>query len=130
MPRSTKNGFTLIEALLGLMVSLIVAMLAVLWLMSARTLLQMDIGLQDQYAILQLRQLASLSESTDVQTHQLTMLINHEEVIITEDKNRLVRRKGYEIFLEHIQHVEFIQKDDRIYLQYEKAGHTYSYQIV
>ena len=96
MKRSIKNGFTLIEALLGLLISSIVCVLCVLFLQTAAYIIRFEPLHQEQMAILQLRQILACSRDIQVDAAKLTMIYRHDEIRIEQDKNRLVKRDGYE----------------------------------
>lgn len=129
MKRYRKNGFTLIEALLGLMVSLVVSFLVVMLILTCQHIISLDTHQQDQFAILQIRQLVALSSEQEVQDGILYLIINHEEYEMGMDKNRLVRREGYEIYLENVEDVYFEQEEDSIYLSYQKEKKFYRFQV-
>lgn len=129
MKRYKKNGFTLIESLLGLMVSLIVSFLVMMLISTCQHLISLDTYQQDQFAILQIRQLVSLASEQEVKDGVLYLIINHEEYEMGMDENRLVRREGYEIYLENVDDVYFEQEEDSIYLLYHKEKKSYRFQI-
>lgn len=130
MKRYKKNGFTLIESLLGLMVSLIVSFLVMVLIMTCQHIITLDTYQQDQFAILQIRQLAALSSEYQVEDGILYLVINHEQYQMEWDKNRLVRTEGYEILLENIENAYFEQEDESVYLFFQKNKKNYRFQIL
>ena len=129
MKRSIKNGFTMIDALLSLLVFSIVTLCILVFLQTCLKMLNMDMLQQEQMAVIQLREILSLSKDIEVQSHELTMNYKHESIWIGQDKDRLVKKEGYEILMEGVKNVAFYQKDEEIFLSYSKADKEYNVQI-
>ena len=127
--KSIPNGFTMIEALIALFISLIVSFCAVIYLRTCVLFINYRPNHQDQFAILQLRQIAAVSNDREVKERTLYMIYEHEEIRIEFDRNRLVKRDGYEILMENIEYAEFFEEDEKIYLRYQKDKKTFSVQI-
>lgn len=127
--KSIPNGFTMIEALIALFISLIVSFCAVIYLRTCVLFINYRPNHQDQFAILQLRQIAAVSKDREVKESTLYMIYEHEEIRIEFDRNRLVKRDGYEILMENIEYAEFFEEDEKIYLRYQKDKKTFSVQI-
>ena len=129
MKRSIKNGFTLIEALLGLLISSIVCVLCVLFLQTAAYIIRFEPLHQEQMAILQLRQILACSRDIQVDAAKLTMIYRHDEIRIEQDKNRLVKRDGYEILMAGVDQIHFEEENKDIFIYWTKQGHHYKIQI-
>ena len=119
----------MIEALIALFISLIVSFCAVTYLRTCVLFINYRPNHQDQFAILQLRQIAAVSKDRKVKERTLYMIYEHEEIRIEFDRNRLVKRDGYEILMENIEYAEFFEEDEKIYLRYQKDKKTFSVQI-
>ncbi|NJE41062.1 hypothetical protein E0K99_06985 [Faecalicoccus pleomorphus] len=129
MKRSIKNGFTMIDALLSLLVFSIVTLCMLVFLQTSLKMLNMDMLQQEQMAVIQLREILSLSKAIEVQSHELTMNYKHESIWIGQDKDRLVKKEGYEILMEGVKNVAFYKRDEEIFLSYSKAEKEYNVQI-
>lgn len=129
MKRSIKNGFTMIDALLSLLVFSIVTLCILVFLQTCLKMLNMDMLQQEQMAVIQLREILSLSKDIEVQSHELTMNYKHESIWIGQDKDRLVKKEGYGILMEGVKNVAFYQQDEEIFLSYSKADKEYNVQI-
>lgn len=127
--KSIPNGFTMIEALIALFITLIVSFCAVIYLRTCIIFINYRPNHQDQFAILQLRQIVAVSKDKEVKEKALYMVYEHDQIRIEFDRNRLVKRDGYEILIENIEYAEFIEEDEKIYLRYQKDKKTYSVQI-
>lgn len=120
----------MIEALIALFISLIVSFCAVVYLRTCVLFINYRPNHQDQFAILQLRQIAAVSKNREVREKSLYMIYEHEEIRIEFDRNRLVKRDGYEILMENIDNAEFVEEDEKVYLRYQKGQKKYAVQIV
>lgn len=129
MKKSIKNGFTMIDTLLSLLVFSIVTLCMLVFLQTCLKMLNMDMLQQEQMAVIQLREILSLSKDIEVQSHELTMNYKHESIWIGQDKDRLVKKEGYEILMEGVKNVAFYQQDEEIFLSYSKADKEYNVQI-
>ena len=128
MKKLKENGFTLIEALLSLMISLLISsMICMIFSVLLHLLNLKDVN-QDQYAILQLRERCALANCR-VENGQMILEMNHESYGIFYDRHRLVKEKGYEILLENIDNAYFERKEGFIYLYYQKGNQFFSFEI-
>lgn len=128
MKKSKENGFTLIEALLSLMISLLISSMICMIFSTLFHMINIKDVKQDQYAILQLRERCALANCS-VEEGKLILEINHEQYSIFYNHHRLVKEKGYEILLENIDDAYFERKDGIIYLQYQKERQSFIFEI-
>ena len=129
MKQSIKNGFTLIEALLGLLITSIVSLLCVVFLQTALYIVGFEPLHQEQMAILQLRQILACSQDIQVESSKLRMIYQHDEIQIEQDKDRLVKLDGYEILMEGVDHIHFEKENENIYIFWTKQEHRFQIQI-
>ncbi len=128
MKKSKENGFTLIEALLSLMISLLISSMICIIFSTLFHMINIKDVKQDQYAILQLRERCALANCS-VEQGNLILEINHEQYSIFYDRHRLVKEKGYEILLENIDDAYFERKNGIIYLRYQKEKQSFIFEI-
>lgn len=128
MKKSKENGFTLIEALLSLMISLFISSMICMIFSTLFHLINIKDVKQDQYAILQLRERCAFA-SCSVEDGKMILEMNHEQYMIFYDRHRLVKEKGYEILLENIDDAYFERKDGIIYLRYQKEIQSFLFEI-
>ena len=124
-----RNAFTLLEALVTLMAGSLISVCFVLVLQTCVHMINRDINHHDQFSILQIRQIAALSDQCKVENEWLVCSYMKSDIALGFDKNRLVKTDGYEIFMEGIDYASFYEEDDRIYLEWKKAGKIYQVQI-
>lgn len=115
--KSAANAFTLIEALLSLLVVSITFLIVINILSVSSSLLMHHTNQQEQFFILQLRSFLALSSSQIVEEDQLQVIVQHEKYTIMQDKNRIVKKGGYEILLEGVETIGFYQEEKKIYIQ-------------
>lgn len=129
MKRSKHNGFTLLETLLGLMISTLLAGLCVLILSLDASLIRLETHRQEQVAILQIRQILAMAETMEIQEGTLVYLFNHQQASLCFEKGRLVKKEGYEIFMEGVEDGHFEEANEHIYLEYTKKNQRFRFQI-
>ena len=74
MKLSIKNGFTLLECLFSLLVCSIVSMIGIIYIETCMNVIDMKQLQQNQFAILQLRQLVSISHDVHIEQNSLKMI--------------------------------------------------------
>ncbi|MCF0105717.1 MAG: prepilin-type N-terminal cleavage/methylation domain-containing protein [Holdemanella sp.] len=129
MKKSMKNGFTLLECLLALFVAGFVSILCVTFFKTCLQLLVMEPSKQNQMAILQLRMMCALSSDLHVEDEKLYMSYERKEINLEYDRNRIVQRDGYVIWMEHIEKGYFYEADDKIYLYWKMAKEEYKSRL-
>ena len=119
----------MIEALLAMAATMMISTLFLVMVQVQRHLVSLELIKQDQLAILQLRQVVALADTYELDQDILQIQYNHQIYTIGFDRNRLVKRDGYEIFIEGIEAAGFYEKDEELYLFYTKRNKEYTYQI-
>lgn len=128
-PGQKQNGFTLIEALLSLLICSLVASLCAAQCQAIGSALPQSASTQNQFAIVQLREIAASSKRVSVENGALVLEREGKTETIRFDRNRLVKTPGYEIFAENIQSARFIQNGSAIDLEINDENTTGTWQI-
>lgn len=123
------NGFTLSESLLSLLCAGIVSQLALCILQSSMRMLHHTQDAQDQMAMLQIRQIVALNRVCRVENGELIYVRGDEQGTISFHKNRLVKRPGYQILLEGLDAARFEEREDGLWLLFEKENQHREVQI-
>lgn len=123
------NGFTVSELLLSLLVGIFITSLCAVQSKTMLNALRLQGDDQEQFSVLQIRELVALSKSARVQNGILYLEYQGKEEVLTQDKNRLVKKPGYEIFLENIEKVYFEQTDQAIELVWIQQAKTKRFQV-
>ncbi|MBF0580604.1 hypothetical protein IM774_12770 [Erysipelotrichaceae bacterium RD49] len=71
----------------------------------------------------------SISKSARIEDHKLVLEEHSRTETLEMDKNRLVKKPGYEILMEQIDKAEFFNQEGKFYLRYTKNGHVQEFQI-
>ena len=120
----------MIELCLAILILTITTTLCFLYYQISASYLKLQDSHQDQMAILQLRQTVSIAQDVEVIDGQLNYIFQNQDIEILFDKNRLVKKGGYEILMENIQDAKFYVKGIEIYLDWTKENKRYSAQIL
>ena len=120
--KSRSNGFTMIEALFSLLVvSLLIGLLSG-FMQVASQIVKNHRDSQREFLVLQLRSFLAPASSIRVDQGALEATIFHQSYRIEQDRDRdrLIKRGGYEILLENVEKVVFYEEEDKIYISIDK----------
>lgn len=92
------------------------------------TLSQKDL-LQDQMAVLQLRLDIAQCDTWSIQDGQLAAKQEKENVYYAYHNERLVKRPGYEIFMQGIEEAAFFKKGEKLYIRWKRADQTWQAKL-
>ncbi len=124
------NGFTLAEALCGLLCSIVVFELCLLCLHCAVKLTDANEDRQIQFAILQLREETALSNYCYLDQDELVLKRGESEFRLGYKNHRIAKTPGYEIFLEGIEEGEFYEEDGWIWVHIVYQNRRMQWQII
>lgn len=124
------NGFTLTEALTAMLCSIILFGLLTSMTSVCKGLAQKDENKNLEFAILQIRHQCSLALQYECPDGVLELNFGSDSCQFCYDKNRIVKKPGYEIFLEGIENGRFEQTDEGVDLVYEQNGKEIRWQIM
>lgn len=114
------KGTTLIE----MVFSLVIVMCGMGLLTTILPLIQnihtFDLNSEDEVAIRQIRHLLLFGSEIEFYEDELIFFYLGEQVSLTLDMDRLIRRDGYVIYMEGIHNSSFSKKENCFYLNYEK----------
>lgn len=79
--------------------------------------LRIDSSFQNQFAIIQIRQILAVSKIQSCTNSQLNYRYNKKDFILKKDKKRIVITPGYEIMMDNIQDAVFINEEGKYYLE-------------
>ncbi len=118
--KSRSNGFTMIEELFSLLVvSLLIGLLSG-FMQVASQIVKNHRDSQREFLVLQLRSFLAPASSIRVDQGALEATIFHQSYRIEQDRDRLIKRGGYEILLENVEKVVFYEEEDKIYISIDK----------
>lgn len=119
------NGFTLLETLLAIF-CISLSMLILFPCVTAMKQLSYDKRINDDHlAIRQLQLMLAQAYSFSLISNSLTFQYRGNEFTLEFDRNRLVKKPGYEIFLEDINNAELYLKANCYYLSWKRGNQVY-----
>lgn len=119
------SGFTLLETLLALFcISLSMLILVPCVQTMKRYSYDQRIG-DDHIAIRQLQLMLAQAYTFSLMSDSLAFQYRGDEYTLEYDRNRLVKRPGYEIFLEDIDSVTFFSKSNCYFVTWERGKQFY-----
>lgn len=129
MKQLKRNGFTLIECLLALMICAIVSFCGMVFLESCAKIVTIQPYQQNQFTILQLRQMCSVAHNLKVEDGKLSMVYERQLIELSYHNHRLVQRDGYVIWMEHLDSAHFEKEEKDIYLYWSYQNEMVKSQI-
>lgn len=115
-----RNGFTLVE-LLAAFSCVVVSCLLLMPIVSVLQRLQKPIHYsEDRIAIYQLRFLLVQSTELSLQEDALSFTYQKKKQTLQYDRGRLVRRSGYEIFMQDVDAVQFQKRKECYYVTWKR----------
>lgn len=123
------NGFTLQEALLAMLIGIILCGICIMQAAAIRYGTAMRPDDQEQFAVLQIREIISLCQSVHTEARRLELKENGRTETLELDRGRLVKRPGYEIFMEDLEDAGFEARNGHLYLSYTRHGIRKTFQI-
>lgn len=114
------KGFTLSEVLIALTCVLIAILLCMPIISSIAYMQKPSYLSEDRLAIYQLRLLLSQSNDISIKDESLYFLYQKEPQVLQYNRNRLVRKKGYEIFMQSVDDLYFEQREECFYVVWQR----------
>ncbi len=114
------KGFTLSEVLIALTCVLIAILLCMPIISSIAYMQKPSYLSEDRLAIYQLRLLLAQSNDISIKDESLYFLYQKEPQVLQYDRNRLVRKKGYEIFMQSVDDLYFEQREECFYVVWQR----------
>lgn len=115
------KGFTLSEVLIALTCVLIAILLCMPIISSIAYMQKPSYLSEDRLAIYQLRLLLSQSNDISIKDESLYFLYQKEPQVLQYNRNRLVRKKGYEIFMQSVDDLYFEQREECFYVVWQRG---------
>lgn len=85
--------------------------------------------IQDQMAVLQLRFYISQCESWQLLDDEIHVVFEKNEYQLQFHQKRLVKRPGYEIFMQQIDQGEFKVKGEKLYLEWHREERAWRAEL-
>lgn len=116
------QGFTMIEVLLALMATSVVALLLAQIAATIAHAYRQDYRVEDDLAIKQLQLLFAQGSEFSVSNEQCSLRYHGEMISLEQYEDKLIRRTGFEIFLQDIDDVSFTQEGGCVYVSWRREN--------
>ena len=110
----------MIEMLLSLFIFSLSMALLTMSIPLIHRLQDVHVDIEDEITLYQLRQLLLYASEIQYNEDELNFFYFEKEASLVLEKNRIVRKDGYVIYMEDIEKSYFTQKGDCFYISYEK----------
>lgn len=130
--RSMRNnrGFTSLRTIIALIVTLTILPIAVNIIAYTSSIkFEYDL-INDELSIYQLRRIMLIAYDVYNDGNSLNFIYHNDDYSLSEINGRLVLKPGYQVFLDNIDYLEFIEEGDAVWLRYEKDNKEYRTPIV
>lgn len=118
-----EQGFTMIEALLSTLCAALFCMIlsqSVLIMMKG---IHYDFAAEDMLAIKQLQLMLAQADDFSIHDDKLYFTYHQDSFYLTQYQNSLVKRKGFEVILQDVDHVAFYNDKGCYHMRYQR-NHT------
>lgn len=118
--KSDSEGFTLLEVLIALLCISIACSLLLHIIVVMKTLATNDYLVEDNLALHQMRFILAQSKEMEAMDAQLMFSYQGEMRYFVYDRQRIVKRDGYEIFMQDIDGASFVEKEGCFYMNWKR----------
>ena len=122
---SNRKGFALVEVLVAILTVCICIPIVVSVISLMRTSLKDRTSLQDQIALVQLRQYLAVAYDVELLPSSLTFQRQHEEMRLSVVNQNLIVQPGTQMFLMDIEAALFYLEGDSVMLRYVRDNQEY-----
>lgn len=122
---SNRKGFALVEVLVAILTVCICIPIVVSVISLMRTSLKDRTSLQDQIALVQLRQYLAVAYDVELLPSSLTFQRQHEEMRLSVVNQNLIIQPGTQMFLMDIEAALFYLEGDSVMLRYVRDNQEY-----
>ena len=122
---SNRKGFALVEVLVAILTVCICIPIVVSVISLMRTSLKDRTSLQDQIALVQLRQYLAVAYDVELLPSSLTFQRQHEEMRLSVVNQNLIIQPGTQMFLMDIEAALFYLEGDSVMLRYVRNHQEY-----
>lgn len=119
------DGFTLIETILALFCVMISLVMLTPCIQALKTMSQDFRNNDDRVAVYQLRCMLAQADTFTLENDKLSFFYRGQTTRLEFDRNRLVRRDGYEIFLENIDDVTFYVENSCFHMNWRRGERSH-----
>lgn len=125
-----RRGFISINTLVAFIVTLSIIPLAVSVISSVANINITYTEANDELALLDLRRKLLIAYDVNNRGNSLDFIYDNDNYELSLINNRLVLTPGYQMFLDDVDYVEFIEEGNSIYIRYGRKNKEYKTPII
>lgn len=118
--KNDNEGFTLLEVLVALLCISVACSLLLHVIVVMKTLSTNDYLVEDKLALHQMRFILAQSKEMGIMDGQLKFYYQGEPRYFVYDRKRIVKREGYEIFMQEVDDASFEEKEGCFYMNWKR----------
>ncbi len=116
------KGFTLIETLLSLFITMICLLLISSCIQLMNRMELTNESAKDDLSLYNLRLILALSTDVEVEYHCVDFNYQNDMFTLSLNDDTLILQPGYQVFLQNVDGLFFEQSKDDLYITYERDG--------
>lgn len=125
-----RRGFISINTLVAFIVTLSIIPLAVSVISSVANINISYTEVNDELALLDLRRKLLIAYDVKNNGNSLSFIYDNDDFELSLINNRLVLTPGYQMFLDDIDYIEFVEEGNSIYIRYGRKNKEYKTPII
>ena len=125
-----RRGFISINTLVAFIVTLSIIPLAVSVISSVANINISYTEVNDELALLDLRRKLLIAYDVKNNGNSLSFIYDNDDFELSLINNRLVLTPGYQMFLDDIDYIDFVEEGNSIYIRYERKNKEYKTPII
>lgn len=125
-----RRGSISIRSLVALLITMNILPLAVSVLTYSSNLKFKYDEINDEISLLQLRRILLIAYDVQNNGSSLEFVYHNDDYYLSLNNNRLILQPGYQMFLDKVDDVSFIEKGNSIYIYYAKNNKEYKTPII
>lgn len=125
-----RRGFTSLRTIVALLITMSILPIAVDVISYASNLKYEYDLVNDEISLFQLRRILLIAYDVNNNGYSLDFIYHNDDYSLSLINNRLVLQPGYQMFLDNVDYLEFIEEGNAIYIEYEKNNKEYKTPII
>lgn len=125
-----RRGFISINTLVAFIVTLSIIPLAVSVISSVANINISYTEVNDELALLDLRRKLLIVYDVKNNGNSLSFIYDNDDFELSLINNRLVLTPGYQMFLDDIDYIDFVEEENSIYIRYGRKNKEYKTPII
>ena len=116
MKKPINKGFTLLESIFSLFILSLSLSLLINTLPLLKAISRFDVSIEEEIALSKLREIILLASDISFNEFELSFYTKEDFMTLTLEKNRIVLKDGYVIYMDDLDNSRFVKKGNCYYL--------------